>query len=298
MSHYIEIADIDNFSTGLTTTQKQAIIDRVEEKVERIAKDYFYPKTFHLFLDGNGKGQIFPKFKSKILSVNKLVIDEVAVNTVDITSTGISGSSGEYKITLTKSGVTEDYYENDYLGIYDASESLETSSTASGDCYWGSRIITNTATSSGVSIFTLENSLPVTLTTGDVVSIIYNWEWNDNSIYRNKPISALEPGVLNEPSSFFWEEKFPRGSRNIEIWGSMGWYSCPLEIKEACIILCRAENDSTLYSSYSYGMKSEKLGDYSYTRFGDFQGKTLTGVLEADVLLSKYIRQKPILGAV
>ncbi|GAH31285.1 unnamed protein product, partial [marine sediment metagenome] len=39
---------------GETLADRQAVIDRVEAQVERITKDYFYPKTFYDFLDGNG----------------------------------------------------------------------------------------------------------------------------------------------------------------------------------------------------------------------------------------------------
>jgi len=214
-----------------------------------------------------------------------MAISEVEVSTIDFTSTGSSGTTGTYTVTLTKAGVTADYYENDYLGIYDDSESV--------DYYWGSRITTNTATSSGVSVFTIEEPLPMTLTTGDTVSIITNWDYSENSIYRSKPVTISEPSVLNEPSSFYWDGKFPKGSRNIEIWGSYGWYEGPKQIKQASIILTRYENDNTLYTSYGEGFESEKLGDYSYKKA---KGKSITGVSEADKLLKNYIRRKPILG--
>lgn len=297
--NYIKQDDVDNWPEDVTQTEMKEIIDRIEEDVERIIGDYFYPKTFHLLIDGSGKGQVFPKFKSKILSINKMAIDEVGVSTIDLTGANISGSSGAYTVTLTKTRVAADYYEDDYLGIYDISESVETNSTASGNCYWGSRIIGNTATSTGgTSAFTIEKPLPITLSTGgDIVSIITNWDWGENSIYRNKPVTISEPTVLNEPSEFYWGGKFPKGSRNIEVWGSKGWYSCPKQIKQAVVVLCRYENDNTLYGSYNQGMKSEKLGDYSYTRSDpQISGKSLTGVSEADRLLSRYIRRKPILG--
>lgn len=283
--NYIVENDVDNWDADSTGSDRQEIIDRVEETVEMLTGDVFYPKTFHLFLDGNGKNQIFPKFKSKILSINEMAISEIEVSTIDFTSTGISGSSGAYAVTLTRTGVTEDYYENDYLGVYDDSESV--------DYYWGSRIITNTATSSGVSVFTIDKPLPTTLTTGDTVSLITNWDWNENSIYRSKPITISEPSVLNEPSSFYWDGKFPKGSRNIEVWGSYGWYSCPKPIKEAVVVLCRYENDNTLYTTYGEGFESEKLGDYSYKRS---KAKSISGVSEADRLLKNFIRQKPIIG--
>jgi len=285
--HYITENDVDNWDASSTGSERQEIIDWVEDTVERITGDVFYPKTFHLFLDGNGKNQMFSKFKSKILSINKMAISEVGISTIDFTSTGSEGSSGAYTVTLTKTRVTEDYYKNDYIGLYDYS------ARTTGEPYWGSRIISNTATSTGEFIVTIDNALPITISTGDEVSIITNWDWNDNSIYRSKPVTISEPSVLNEPSSFYWDGKFPKGSRNIEVWGSYGWYSCPKSVKEAVIVLCRYENDNTLYTSYGEGFESEKLGDYSYKRIKD---KSITGVSEADRLLKNYIRKKPILG--
>lgn len=287
MGNYISTGDIDNFSTGNTSAENNAIIDRVEETVERITKDVFYPKTFHLFLNGNRENQIFPKFTSKILSINKMSISDTEIDTTDFTGGDILGTSGEYSVTITEDGITEDYYQNDYLGIYDASEST--------DYYWGTRILTNEATDdSGDSIFSIEKPLPMTLTTGDTVSLITNWDWNENSIFRSMPITTHEPGTLMEPEEFFLNGVFPKGNRNIELWGSYGWYECPKQIKQASIILTRYENDNTLYSRQGYGMKSEKLGDYSYSKFD--KKKFLTGVIEADELLDRYVRRKPILG--
>ncbi len=68
-----------------------------------------------------------------------------------------------------------------------------------------------------------------------------------------------------------------------------------MAIKDACIILAKHENDSTLYTSYSE-FKSEKLGDYSYTR--DNSHKYLTGVTEADLKIKPYINHRLVLGVV
>lgn len=283
--HYIDEDDVDNWDDSATEAEIQEIIGRVEEAIERITKDIFYPKTFHLFLNGNRENQIFPKFMSKILSINKMSISDMEVDTNDFTGSDISGSSGGYSVIITEEGITEDYYQNDYLGIYDASESV--------DYYWGTRILTNTATSSGTSTFTVEKPLPMTLTSSDTVSLIYNWDWNENSIFRSRTVTSHEPSALAEPWEFLLNGVFPKGSRNVEIWGSYGWYSCPKSIKEAVIVLCRYENDNTLYTSYGEGFESEKLGDYSYKRS---KVKSVSGVSEADRLLKNYIRQKPILG--
>ena len=286
---YIIPSDVDNWEDDTTQTEMQEIIDRVEEIIEDITGDIFYVKTFHKFLDGNGKEQIFPFLSSNILSINKMVIADIEVDKTDFTSTNISGTSGESTVTLVQSGITANYYQNDYIGIYDDSAT---------EHYWGSQIISHTATSSGSVVYTLTDSLPMTLTSSDTVSVLYNWDWNTNSIYRNPILTHHEPGELMEPYEFFTNDIFPKGKRNIEIWGSMGYRSCPKQIKQAAIILTKYENDSTLYSHSGYGMKSEKLGDYSYTKFENLErgSKKLTGVAEADILLSRYIQKKPKLG--
>jgi len=87
---------------------------------------------------------------------------------------------------------------------------------------------------------------------------------------------------------------FPAGRSNIEVTGKYGWLACPAAIKEVAIILCRAENDSTLYHRYST-MSSESLGgEYSYTRGSAY----LTGVVEADRLLLPYIRKQARFGII
>ena len=290
---YIKESDVDNWTTDTTQIEMQEIIDRVEENVEKITRDIFYPKTFHIFLDGNGKKQLFPFLNSRILSINKMSISDVEISTEDFTGDDILGSSGDYTITIIKDGITEDYYKNDYLGIYDVSEAI--------NYYWGARIINNTATSSGgTSIFTIEQVLPMTLSTGgDTISLITNWDWNENSIYRSKRGVSHEPGELMELWEFYLNGHFPKGDRNVEVWGSMGHYTCPKQIKETCVILAKAENNSSLYSRQGFGIKSETLGDYSYSRFSASEGgKSLTGISEADQLLKNYIRKKLTLGAV
>lgn len=86
---------------------------------------------------------------------------------------------------------------------------------------------------------------------------------------------------------------FPEGTNNIKITGTYGWASCPPAIKRAAIILCRYENDETLYTSYD-DVVSDKLDDAAYSRGNK---KFLTGIHEADKLIRNYIRRKPMLGA-
>ena len=85
---------------------------------------------------------------------------------------------------------------------------------------------------------------------------------------------------------------FSRGQGNIKITGTYGWISCPVAIKQVAIILCRYENDGTLYTKYD-DLVADKLGDMSQSRG---QKKFLTGVMEADRLIRNYIRKKPMMG--
>jgi len=277
-THTIDVGE------GETLADRQAVIDRVEAQVERITKDYFYPKTFHEFLDGNGRDKLFLSIRQKILSINYMVISQVKVSAIDKTGTDIAGTQGEYTVTLTISA-TADYYKNNYLGIKDASEQVNN--------LWGSRILGNTATDGdGKSIFTLEQPLKVTLVEADVISIITNWAWDDDCIYRNVRGITHEPGVLMEPSEFYLNGYFPKGQRNIEIKGTIGHYTCPQAIKNACIILARDENDPTLYEHYEF--QKESMGRvYSYDK-GDEE--YISGIIEADRYLRRYINRRVILA--
>ena len=281
---YISVDDIDNFPDDLTDAEKQAIIDEVESRVERITKDYFYPKTLHDFLDGNGRDRIFLTIKQRILSINYLAISNIALPTIDKTGSDASGTAGEYTVTLAIS-TTEDYYKNAYLGIRDNSEQI--------DNLWGSRILSNTATDGeGKSIFTLEEPLKSTLVEADTVSIITNWGYDEDCIYRNARGITHEPGTLMEPIEFISDGYFPKGQNNIEIKGTIGHYTCPQAIKNACIVLARDENDPTLYEHYEF--EKESMGRvYSYDRGG---AEYLSGIIECDRYLKRYVNRRPVLA--
>lgn len=435
IGNYIHEDDIDNWPAEYGDPEQQAVIGEVEARVEQITKDYFYPKTFHEFLDGNGKDRLFLPIRQKILSINYMAISEVEVSTVDITGTDITigadlfigdnaadnkaftesigdwdqltggvltsitggqtgyggkytvgaspsknllklddangtvltnlevgkeyritiyakkgtawnggkvtikcdgqseelptlttefiqttfdftaegtdatitidcikaptegdilwidtlefvqftGRAGAYTITLTIS-VTADYYKNNYLGVKDDSERI--------DNLWGCRILSNTATDGeGKSIFTLEQPLKMTLETDDIVSIITNWDYDDDCIYRGVKSTLHEPGTLMEPIQFLLDGYFPKGRGNIELKGTIGHYICPHAIKNACIILARDENDPTLYEHYEF--EKESMGRvYSYDRGGELY---LSGIIECDKYLKRYVNRKPIL---
>jgi len=96
-----------------------------------------------------------------------------------------------------------------------------------------------------------------------------------------------------EPIQFLLDGYFPEGRGNIEIKGTIGHYICPQAIKNACIILARDENDPTLYEHYEF--EKESMGRvYSYDRGGELY---LSGIIECDKYLKRYVNRKPILVA-
>lgn len=86
---------------------------------------------------------------------------------------------------------------------------------------------------------------------------------------------------------------FPRGVNNIRITGTYGTATVPAGVTQACIILAKYDNDSTLYTAYA-DADSEKIGDEALAR-GD--RKYMTGVLEADRWLRGFVQKSPGLSA-
>ncbi len=126
------------------------------------------------------------------------------------------------------------------------------------------------------------------------------WTYDVNSVYLDPEATSTEEGDMAELHLRlkYKRKLFPKGMGNIKITGTYGWSAVPVAIKQAAIILCKAENDSTLYPSYDGNLKSKKLGDFSYTLADSVSSKTISGIDKVDKLLKHYIRRKPILGAV
>ena len=135
------------------------------------------------------------------------------------------------------------------------------------------------------------------------IELTSTWYTSDaNSVYLDPEAVTTEEGDMAELHLRMKYERtlFPRGMGNIKVTGTYGVASCPVAIKRIAIILCRANNDSTLYPASSGAFKSERLGDYSYTKMSPSEAGTTswTGIDEVDKVLKHYIRKKPMLGAV
>ena len=92
---------------------------------------------------------------------------------------------------------------------------------------------------------------------------------------------------------------FPYGHNNIRFVGTYGEIM-PEPIKQAVIWLVDAINDGTFGAGGAGTLKSEKIGDYSYTKgFGaDWKDAVFTGVDKVDAVLRHYRKQKkPIIMA-
>ncbi len=123
------------------------------------------------------------------------------------------------------------------------------------------------------------------------------WTYDINSVYLDPDAVSVSPGDRAELHLRlkYKRKLFPEGIGNIKITGTYGWSSVPPAIKRAAIILCRAQNDSTLYPSYGT-LKSEKIGDYSYT-LAENTMQSSTGIDIVDKLVKQYIRKKLIMGS-
>ena len=132
------------------------------------------------------------------------------------------------------------------------------------------------------------------------VVLTTSWYTNDaDSIYLDPEAVTTEEGDMAELHLRlkYKRKLFPSGMGNIKITGTYGWVAVPARIKQAAILLCRAENDPSLYPNYDSRLKSEKLGDYSYM-LSDKSNIGASGIDVVDDLLREYIRRKPVLGAV
>lgn len=192
-----------DIGSGSSEAARQAIINQVEQLIEKLTHDYFYSKVFSIYHDGNGQDVLVLNLRPHILTVTEILIRGVALDT--------------------------SWYTFDIASVYLDPESA----------------------------------------TGGID--------DPELLLRLKYKQGL----------------FPKGTNNIKITGTYGWTVCPPAIKHAAIILCRYENDETLYTVYD-DVVSDKLADAAYSRGTK---KFLTGIHEADKLIRNYIRKTPMLGA-
>jgi len=65
---------------GSSTSDRQEIIDRVEEVIETLTKDFFYAKSFDEYYDGNNKNRLHLGFTAKILTITAVKICGISLD--------------------------------------------------------------------------------------------------------------------------------------------------------------------------------------------------------------------------
>ena len=283
--NYIAGTDIDNWPSGTSSATKKEIVDRAEQLIEAITQDYFYTKTFAIYLNGNGKDKLFLGLIPHILiSTAQLFLTDLVMAQDSTTLTSVIGG-------FTAAMVGQLIYisggDNFIVGWYTIASHVDTNEVT-----LNKTAATAGAGSKGVGAM------------GGVVEIAISgiklteswWTFDIDSVYLDP--EAVTGGAEDLPELLlrmgYKTKLFPKGMGNVKVTGTYGWASCPVVIKGAAIILCRYENDGTLYTKYD-DLVSDKLGDASYGR-GD--KKYLTGIQEADRLIRNYIRKRPMMGAV
>lgn len=282
MSNYVEISDIDNFPAGYTEALKQNNIDVVESIIERVTKDVFYAKSFDVVLNGNGKNEINLRLHPNILSITEVRLSDVLLE--------------------------PSLYSFDKYSVFRAALAVAQCKAINSITLAGTNPVSVSVTNHGFVTGELARLVSVQGITPKLDGEYVVTRIDNNNFTLNGTNSSNYTGTFTSGTACFatlaelhylsdetQDGIFPRGTRNIKIIGTCGWSSCPAAIKKAAIILCKHENDNSLYTAYS-GMASESLGDYSYTK-GEGE-KFLTGIIEADRLIRNYIRKKPIIGAV
>ena len=212
---YLTAAMVDNWPAGISEAEQQAIIDKVEQWIDKVTETTWCEAPFDIELNGNGKNRLFIPIETDILTVTALYIDCIELDP---------------------------------------------------------------------SVYT----------------------WDVNSVYLVPCASgagALSPELYYKLAEAMERGIFVRGYNNIRVVGTLGEVllantpdDIPELIKQAAVILAKWENDPTLYLTMGL-MKSEKIGDYSYTAAITGEADVLTGIMEADMRLRPYVKRKAILMA-
>lgn len=271
-----------DIGSGSSTVDRQATIDRAEQLIEKLTRDYFYVKTFSIYRDGNNDDLINLNLQPNIITdTSRLYLSDLAMVQDSTTLTSVTGgfTVGMIGEKIYISGGT-----NFISGWYEITGHTDTNTV----------ILDSTAATAG-------NGEKGKCGMGGIVEILLSgvelsnswWVYDTVSIYLDPEAATADdlPELLLRLK--YKQGLFPKGTGNIKITGTYGWTSCPVAIKRAAIILCRFENDETLYTMYD-DVDSDKLADAAYSRGTK---KFLTGIHEADKLIRNYVRNKMMLEA-
>lgn len=263
---YVHEEDVDNWPADYGDPEQQAVIDRIEEQVERLTKDCFYPKAFDVRIDGNGSNRIFPSFYQDLLWISNVYVNDIEIGSseweYDKNSVYSSILAQEYQTLLEDSHLFPAGKGNvRIVGMVGLPERLDIDGV-SGTFVVGETITGGASTATAI----------IKEITSTYLKIVGRSSTNFNS---DEQVAGGTSGATANVNNTSGAVNDP-----------------PKAIAKACIILCRYDNDTTLYTKYYKG--TEKMGDYSYST----TEKPLAGIREADVLIRPYVRKKPMIGVV
>lgn len=364
---YLIEGDIDNWPDAATEAEKQAIIDKVEQIIDKVTGTHWCATAFDIKLNGNNKNRLFIPLETDILSVTSIFIDCVELDsswwTYDINSVFLDPCIGDsmWGFNAVQDG---DFYNwtvaNPTTDLYYWVETIAGTSTVNRDAaqvqignYCVRLDIDALNSQAEISqkfsllrnrnytlFFKYLNSIAATTAqfllynadkneslaadgswvAGQVYVPIANaLAWTDYSLtFTSHPDFAnyeLHLGrAVAASSSIYFDNVgvltagiaaiatcltrgiFPRGFNNVQVIGTHGESSVPEAIKQAGIALAKWENDPASEAAMGL-MKSEKIGDYSYTNLATAEEGVLTGIDKADMYLRHYIKRKAILMA-
>jgi hypothetical protein len=264
---YIADSDVPNWADGATDAQKLVIIKRVENRLEKLTKDFFYPRVFGVDVNGSGSHVqnlgLFPN----ILSITLVKIATVTLNA--------------------------DYYTHDKHSIYlDTSGALTLSdlryllriSESSPLFPTGIRNVHVDGTYGWTELLSIDTIVGV-FKVGETIT--------GGSSAATAVIDAVEPDGLRikgrSATDFTDDETITGGTSaaTAAVNSATGAVNAPPDdIKQACIMMASYENDNTLYTVYNTGSESQGGRSYSTTE------NPLTGLREVDLLIRPFVRKR------
>lgn len=123
------------------------------------------------------------------------------------------------------------------------------------------------------------------------------YSWDQNSVYLDLCGSGAVSGSAEAYfllSQYDDQGLFPRGHNNIRIVGTAGQTDHPVMVKKAALWFAEAINEGAMDTAVIGIFKSEKIGDYSYTKglTGYAKAGVFTGIGKVDSILRHLIKQK------
>jgi hypothetical protein len=273
--NYISEGDVNNWLDSQQEADRQEVIGRVEDEVERLTKDVFYEAPFGVFRDGTGADFLSLNLRGRIQSISAIYLLGVLMNAVNYSFTANA-------IHRSASGIASDdylrYLENRRKRLGDQGlfpEGLGNLEIV-GTMGWPEKLA--------------YDNLSGTFRTGETITGAAN---SYTAIVKRVTPTAL--WIAGKSGQYADDEEIEGGtsSTTADVNSASGAIADPPPgIKKACIMLARYDNDPTLYTRYEQG--SESIAGVSYSN----QRKPLTGLREIDQILRRYVRKVPRMAVV